>query len=174
MVEFLSMDNILTGDEAAGLFTDEDNQETQTTPSSEKSNEEKDTKETKEEDTTEVNPDNLFDEEPESVGSEENKETNKEQEKDTTSEEDGTSPKTNFYSSIASALKEEGIFPDLDDKEVEEVVEAEDFRDLVKKQIEAGLNEVQKRINDALNNGVEPNVIRQYEGTLNYLNQITD
>ena len=173
MAEFLSMDNILTGDEAASLFTDEDTQETQTTPPSEKK-EEKETKETKEEDTTEVNPDNLFDEEPESVGSEENKETNKEQEKDTTSEEDGTSPKTNFYSSIASALKEEGIFPDLDDKEVEEVVEAEDFRDLVKKQIEAGLNEVQKRINDALNNGVEPNVIRQYEGTLNYLNQITD
>ena len=173
MVEFLSMDNILTGDEAASLFTDEDTQETQTTPPSEKK-EEKETKETKEEDTTEVNPDNLFDEEPESVGSEENKETNKEQEKDTTSEEDGTSPKTNFYSSIASALKEEGIFPDLDDKEVEEVVEAEDFRDLVKKQIEAGLDEVQKRINDALNNGVEPNVIRQYEGTLNYLNQITD
>ena len=173
MVEFLSMDNILTGDEAASLFTDEDTQETQTTPPSEKK-EEKEPKETKEEDTTEVNPDNLFDEEPESVGSEENKETNKEQEKDTTSEEDGTSPKTNFYSSIASALKEEGIFPDLDDKEVEEVVEAEDFRDLVKKQIEAGLDEVQKRINDALNNGVEPNVIRQYEGTLNYLNQITD
>ena len=173
MAEFLSMDNILTGDEAASLFTDEDTQETQITPPSEKK-EEKETKETKEEDTTEVNPDNLFDEEPESVGSEENKETNKEQEKDTTSEEDGTSPKTNFYSSIASALKEEGIFPDLDDKEVEEVVEAEDFRDLVKKQIEAGLNEVQKRINDALNNGVEPNVIRQYEGTLNYLNQITD
>jgi hypothetical protein len=167
------MDNILTGDEAASLFTDEDTQETQTTPPSEEK-EEKETKETKEEDTTEVNPDNLFDEEPESVGSEENKETNKEQEKDTTSEKDGTSPKTNFYSSIASALKEEGIFPDLDDKEVEEVVEAEDFRDLVQRQIEAGLNEVQKRINDALNNGVEPNVIRQYESTLNYLSKITD
>lgn len=174
MAEFLSMDNILTGDEAASLFMDEDNQETQTTPPSEKGNEEKETKETKEEDTTEVNPDNLFEEEPESVGSEENKENNKEQEKDTTSKEDGTSPKTNFYSSIASALKEEGIFPDLDDKEVEEVVEAEDFRDLVQRQIEAGLNEVQKRINDALNNGVEPNAIRQYESTLNYLSKITD
>jgi len=172
MGDFLSMDNILTGDEAASLFADEDIQETQTTPPSEskEDKEEKETKETKEEDTTEVNPDNLFDEEPESVGSEESKETNKGQEEDTTSEEDGTSPKTNFYSSIASALKEEGIFPDLDDKEVEDVVEAEDFRDLVKRQIEAGLNEVQKRVNDALNNGVEPNIIRQYEGTLNYLN----
>jgi hypothetical protein len=173
MAEFLSMDNILTGDEAASLFTDEDTQETQTTPPSEKK-EEKETKETKEEDTTEVNPDNLFDEEPESVGSEENKETNKEQEKDTTSEEDGTSPKTNFYSSIASALKEEGIFPDLDDAEIDNVKEAEDFRDLIEKQINAGLEEAQKRIYDALNTGVEPNVIRQYESTLGYLNSITE
>ena len=173
MAEFLSMDNILTGDEAASLFTDEEIQETQTTPPSEKK-EEKETKETKEEDTTEVNPDNLFDGEPESVGSEENKETNKEQEKDTTSEEDGTSPKTNFYSSIASALKEEGIFPDLDDKEVDNVKAAEDFRDLVEKQIQAGLEEAQKRIYDALNAGVEPNVVKQYENTLGYLNSITE
>ena len=172
MAEFLSMDNILTGDEAASLFIDEDTKEVQTPPS-EKS-EGNEIKETKEEDTTEVDPENLFEEEPESVGSEETKENNKEQEQDTTSTEDGTSPKTNFYSSIASALKEEGIFPDLDDKEVEKVVEAEDFRDLVQKQIEAGLNEVQKRINDALNNGVEPSVIRQYESTLDYLNKITD
>jgi hypothetical protein len=70
----------------------------------------------------------LFEEEPESVGSEEH---NKEKEKDTTSDGNGTSPETNFYSSIASALKEEGIFPDLDDETINKVVEAEDFRDLI-------------------------------------------
>lgn len=172
MAEFLSMDNILTGDEAASLFTDDIIEEKQETsqPESKKEEDNKDVKE----DTTEVSPDELFEDEPESVGSEENKEINKEQEKDTESEEDGTSPKTNFYSSIASALKDEGIFPDLDDKEVEDVKEAEDFRDLIEKQIQAGLDAVQKRINDALNNGVEPNVIKQYEGTLNYLDKITD
>lgn len=172
MADFLSMDNILTGDEAASLFTDDIIEEKQeaSQPESKKEEDNKDVKE----DTTEVSPDELFEDEPESVGSEENKEINKEQEKDTESEEDGTSPKTNFYSSIASALKEEGIFPDLDDKEVEDVKEAEDFRDLIEKQIQAGLDAVQKRINDALNNGVEPNVIKQYEGTLNYLDKITD
>jgi len=113
----------------------------------------------------------LFEEEPESVGSEEH---NKEKEKDTTSDEDGSSPETNFYSSIASALKEEGIFPDLDDAEIDNVKEAEDFRDLIEKQINAGLEEAQKRIYDALNTGVEPNVIRQYESTLGYLNSITE
>jgi len=71
-------------------------------------------------------------------------------------------------------LKEEGIFPDLDDKDVEDVKEPEDFRDLIDKQIQAGLDEAQKRVLDALNTGVEPNVIKQYENTLEYLNSITE
>ena len=102
----------------------------------------------------------MFEEEPESVGSEEH---NKEKEKDTTSDGNGTSPETNFYSSIASALKEEGIFPDLDDEEADNVKGPEDFRDLIEKQIHAGLEEAQQRIYDALNAGGEPNVIKQYE-----------
>ena len=165
MEDFLSMDNILTGDEAASLFTDEE-PKTETPPKSEKQEENKE--ENKE--TTEVNPDTLFEEEPESVGSEEDNKGKK----DTTSEEDGTSPETNFYSSIASALKEEGIFPDLDDETINKVVEAEDFRDLIEQQIQAGLEEAQKRVFDALNAGVEPNVIKQYENTLGYLNSITE
>ena len=166
MEDFLSMENILTGDEAANLFTSED-PKTDTPPKSETTQEE-----VKEEinETTEVNPDTLFEEEPESVGSEEDNKGKK----DTDSEEDGTSPETNFYSSIASALKEEGIFPDLEDSEVDNVKEAEDFRDLVEKQIQAGLQEAQKRIYDALNVGVEPTVIRQYENTIAYLNSITE
>lgn len=172
MAEFLSMDNILTGDEAASLFeeptteTETPPAEEETTPQNKEENKEKDT-------TTEVDPENLFEEEqqPESVGGEEQ---NKEKEKDTTSEKDGTSPETNFYSSIAVALKEEGIFPDLEDKEAEDVKSPEDFRDLVERQIHAGLAEAQKRIYDALNSGVEPTVIKQYEQTLSYLDSITE
>lgn len=172
MAEFLSMDNILTGDEAAALF-EEPTVETKTTPEGEQTNPEEEPKDkTKQEDiTTEVNPDTLFEEEPESVGSEEH---NKEKEKDTTSDGNGTSPETNFYSSIASALKEEGIFPDLDDEEADNVKGPEDFRDLIEKQIHAGLEEAQQRVYDALNAGVEPNVIKQYEQTLSYLNSITE
>lgn len=172
MAEFLSMDNILTGDEAAALF-EEPTVETKTTPEGEQTNPEEEPKDkTKQEDTTtEVNPDTLFEEEPESVGSEEH---NKEKEKDTTSDGNGTSPETNFYSSIASALKEEGIFPDLDDEEADNVKGPEDFRDLIEKQIHAGLEEAQQRIYDALNAGVEPSVIKQYEQTLSYLNSITE
>lgn len=161
MEGFLSMDNILSGDEAASLFDTEeeapDNEET--AEESKQDNNE----------TTEVNPDTLFDEEkPESVGSEDEDTGEGE---DTSSEEDGTSP--NFYSSIANALKEEGVFPDLDDNDIDSIVEPEDFRDLIEQQIQAAVGERQQMIYDALNAGVQPNQIMQYENTLNYLSQIT-
>lgn len=172
MEDFLSMDNILTGDEAANLFTDFEDDNKNTPPESQE-------EETKNEtnNSTEVDPEELFEEEstqeePESVGSEDIKEG---KEKDTTSsEEDGASPETNFYSSIASALKEEGVFPDLEDNDIDGIKEPEDFRDLIERQIQAGLDEAQKRIYSALNAGVEPSEINKYENTLKILDSITD
>ena len=161
----LSLDNIFTADEAELLFAEE----TPDTPleSSEKSTEEEDTGKDKKE-TTEVDPDSLFDEgKPESVGSEDNKDT-----EDTDSDKGSTSP--NFYSSIAKALTEEGIFPDLDEDVISEVKTPEDFRDLVEKQIQAGLDERQKRIDDALNAGVEPTEVKKYEGAISYLESLTE
>ena len=159
MEDFLSMDNILSGDEAATLFTDFDEGEAP------EETEEADNNSTNE--TTEANPDELFDEEPESVGSDEDNE----EREDTTPEEDGTSP--NFYSSIANALKEEGVFPDLDDNDIDSIAEPEDFRDLIEQQIQAAVGERNQMIYDALSAGVPPNQIKQYENTLNYLNQIS-
>jgi len=121
-----------------------------------------------------VNPEDLFEgEQPESVGGEKKEEENKGKEEPKPDTGTGASP-NNFYSSIANALTEEGIFPDLDDETIRKVETAEDFRDLIERQINAGLDERQKRINDALNNGVEPTDIRKYEGTLNYLNSLTE
>lgn len=170
MEEELSLDNILGAEEIDNLFTEDD--ETQETPTPE-DNEEKTTnkgEKNKEETTEVVDVDNLFTEEPESVGS--GKESTKEKE-DTTPKRDGTSPK-NFYSSIAKALKEEGIFPDLEDDSLSKITEAEDFRDLIEQQIKAGLDERQKRIDEALNAGVEPTEIKKYENTLGYLDSIKD
>ena len=179
-MDILNMDNIFTGDEAASLF--EDFQE-ETAPSAKDNESKGSSEETSNEDpkdknketnkATEVDPEHLFDEEePESVGSEEKKGKEK---KDTSSEEEtGTSPETNFYSSIASALKEEGVFPDLDDKEVDDIKGPEDFREIFERQIQAGLDEAQRRIYNALNNGVEPNAIKQYEKTLGFLNSIKE
>ena len=160
----LSLDNIFTAEEAELLFAD-DTQETP--PETEEKNPEEDKEKDKKE-TTEVDPDSLFEEgEPESVGSGDNKDK-----EDTDSNKGGTSP--NFYSSIAKALTEEGIFPDLDEETISEVKTPEDFRDLVEKQIQAGLDERQKRIDDALNAGVEPTEVKKYEGAISYLDGLTE
>jgi hypothetical protein len=172
MEEELSLDNILGAEEIENLFVD-DNESQETPPESneetdpnDKGNKDKD----KEETTEVVDVDNLFTDTPESVGS--GKE-NTEEKEDTTPKGSGTSPK-NFYSSIAKALKEEGIFPDLDDEGLSKVKEPEDFRDLIEQQIKAGLDERQKRIDEALSAGVEPTEIKKYENTINYLDSIKE
>ena len=170
MEEELSLDNILGAEEIENLFVEDG--ETQGTPpaNGEPPKKEEEPSNDKEETTEVVDVDNLFTDTPESVGS--GKE-NTEEKEDTTPKGDGTSPK-NFYSSIAKALKEEGIFPDLDDDGLSKVKDPEDFRDLIDQQIKAGLDERQKRIDEALNAGVEPTEIRKYENTINFLDSIKE
>ena len=165
MGEF-DFNNILSEDELDDIFTEE-------TDDSQESPPESGEKET-ENDTTEVDIDDIFpdkedSESPESVGSEEDKQDDG----DTTSDKNGSSP-NNFYSSIAKALKEDGIFPDLDEEILNKATSAEDFAELIESQIQARFDEKQKRIDEALNAGVEPNEIQQYERILNYLGTITD
>lgn len=170
MEEELSLDNILGAEEIENLFVEDD--ETQGTPpvNEEPPKKEEEPSKDKEETTEVVDVDNLFTDTPESVGS--GKE-NTEEKEDTTPKGDGTSPK-NFYSSIAKALKEEGIFPDLDDDGLSKVKDPEDFRDLIDQQIKAGLDERQRRIDEALNAGVEPTEIKKYENTINFLDSIEE
>lgn len=170
MEEELSLDNILGAEEIENLFV-EDGETQDTLPANgEPPKKEEEPSKDKEETTEVVDVDNLFTDIPESVGS--GKE-NTEEKEDTTPKGDGTSPK-NFYSSIAKALKEEGIFPDLDDEGLSKVKDPEDFRDLIDQQIKAGLDERQKRINEALSVGVEPTEIRRYENTMNFLDSIKE
>ena len=170
MEEELSLDNILGAEEIDNLFVEDG--ETQDTPpaNGEPPKKEEEPSNDKEETTEVVDVDNLFTDTPESVGS--GKE-NTEEKEDTTPKGNGTSPK-NFYSSIAKALKEEGIFPDLEDESLTKVKDPEDFRDLIDQQIKAGLDERQKRIDEALNAGVEPTEIRKYENTINFLDSIKE
>lgn len=171
MEEELSLDNILGADEIENLFVDDE--ETQETPPANEETPEKEDKDKNKEETTEVvDVDTLFTEEPESVGS--GKEDNKEKEGTESDKEKGTSPKNNFYSSIAKALKEEGIFPDLDDETADKIKAPEDFAEAVEKQIQARFDERQKRIDEALNAGIEPSEIKRYENTLSYLNSLQD
>ena len=167
MEEELSLDNILGADEIENLFVEDDDTQDAPPVNGEPPKKEEELDNDKEE-TTEVDVDTLFTDKPESVGS--GKDDTEEKE-DTTPKGDGTSP---IYSSIAKALKEEGIFPDLDDEDLSKVKDPEDFRDLIDQQIRAGLDERQKRIDEALNAGIEPTEIRKYENAINFLDSIKE
>ena len=179
-MEGLGFDNIFGEDEINNLFIDNEESSTEETveePAS-KENDEADTVENDETNkTTEVDPEDLFGEEeqkekPESVGSE--KEEVQGKEGSSTEDGGGTSPNKNFYSSIANAMAEDGIFPNLDEETLGKVVDAETFSNAIEAEIAARLDETQLRISKALNNGVEPSDIRMYETTLNNLASIKD
>ena len=163
--------SILSPEEIDNLFVEPSSEGQSNEEGSAPENNAEESEKTEENKTTEViNPDNLFDEKPESVGSEDN--TNHQEEGDTELKSDSNSP--TFYSSIAKAFKEEGIFPDLNDEDFSKVKSADDLRELINKRISDNLDERQKRIDEALNNGVEPTVVKQYENTINYLESIQE
>lgn len=161
---------MLTDEEQESLFGDDFESEATEEDSTNKEGTEKDNKE--EED---INPDALFssgDEDSEEENEDISDEEHKEKGEDATSTEDDSSP--NFFSSIANAFVEEGIFPDLDDDVVKGIKTAKDFRDAIEEQIKAGLTEQQKRVTEALDNNVAPSKIKQYENVITYLNSIND
>lgn len=164
----LSLDNILTGDQINSLFSDEPIQETPP-----KNNETKEEKEPTEEnkdtiiEATEVTPDVLFGE-PESVGSEEETKDKK----DTTSK--GSDTSSNFYSSIANALVEDGILQNLDKESLTKIQTPEDFAEAISNEIKSQLDDRQKRVNEALDLGIEPTEIQKYERYMSILDSITD
>lgn len=90
------------------------------------------------------------------------------------SDPDGHGSSPNIYSSIAKDFKEEGVFPDLEDEEIEKLTSAELFSDMLNRQIEKRLDDTQKRVLDALNAGVEPSQIQQYESMIKYLDTIDE
>ena len=163
MEDNLNFNDIITdAEDISLLFSDaESGSDVDTQETEEKKKEENDT--------TEVSVEELFSEKSESVGSNE-KDT--QETEDTDSDKDGSSP--DFYPSITAALVDEGVFQDLDEETVNNVKTGEDFLNLIRNQISKGLDEKQKRIDEALGLGVEPSAIKQYENTLDYLDSISD
>lgn len=161
-MEELDLDNILSGDEITTLFEEPPKKEDKEEP-----------KEEKKEETTDFDEENPFGtSQKEGVGSEDEDIQGK---GDTDNKGISSSPnKNNFYSSITDALVVDGIFPDLDKETIQNVKTPEDFQKLIEEQINARFNEKQKRINEALNNNVEPNIVQQYESTLDYLDNINE
>lgn len=164
MEEELTLDNIITDSDDISGFLDLDDLEglgpSEGGEEKEESNNTQ-TKKEKSEETTEEEDETLSEE----VGSEDGEEE---------SELKGKTSQQNFYSSIATALKGEGILPDLSDDNIEKITDAEALAKSIQDHIESKLDETQKRINKALNDGVEPNTIKNYENTLKYLDSISD
>lgn len=164
-MEDLSLDNIMSEEEINNLFTDDvDTKET----TEESTEENKETKEDTE--FTEVNPEELFEDSSESVGNESDEDK---QGKEDTSSTEETSP-DNFYSSIANALVEDGIFQDLESKSINDIKSSDDFAEYISEQVRLQLDERQRRIDEALGYGVEPSEIQKYESYLRTLDSITE
>lgn len=164
MEEELTLDNIITDSDDISGFLDLDDLEglgpSEEGEEKEESNNTQ-TKKEKSEETTEEEDETLSEE----VGSEDGEEEPNSK---------GKTSQQNFYSSIATALKGEGILPDLSDDNIEKITDAEALAKSIQDHIESKLDETQKRINKALNDGVEPNTIKNYENTLKYLDSISD
>ena len=178
-MEDLTINNILNNpSDIEALFSDETTEETSVQDKNSSIENKGETEETIEEKNN--NLENNITESPksieeifgtESVGNEDNKNTGNEP----SSSKEGTSPKSNnFYSSIANALKEDGIFPDTDDESLAKIKTPEDFSEWFENQVQAKLDEKQQRIDKALNYGVETSDIQKFESTLDYLDKITD
>lgn len=132
------------------------------------------TKETKEDTIPEggsVNAEDLFGEDdPESVGDDDNKE-----EGEAEPQGKGSSPKDeNLYSSFAQALKGDGLFQFLDDEAVGKIEDADSFREALENEVDARLDEQTRRYKEALESGMQPEVIVQYQNTIQRLESITD
>ena len=173
-MEDFNFNDILDQSEIDNLFGDDEGQESvesndsvDNTTGDDSKNKSPDIKE----DTVEndVNPEDLFDSE--SVGSVIEKD-NKELGGEPSYKGNNNSPKSNFYSSIVNALKEDGILTNLDENI--KVENAEDFADVFEKFIQSKLDEKQQRIDSALNYGIEPSEVNNFEKTIAYLDSITE
>lgn len=162
----LSFDNIFSGDEFDGYFGQSQEENNEETPE-EKNDKENPEEEKENKDTIEEKGEKSSN--PESVDGDENK----------ASEED-TSPKgvenssPDFYSSIAKALAGDGVLKDVKDEDIKEITSAEDFADLIDKQVQNQLTERQRRIDEALRYGVETDDIKKYENIIENLDNITE
>ena len=166
-MEELDFGSILGESEVNAIFSEPE--EITTIEEEQKPSQEKEVTEEDNEKTTEITSvEELFDtEKSESVGSEDEY-----KEKEDTQSKKAGSPNT--YSSIAKAFADEGIFPDLEDDEIKKIDSAESLRAAIDKQIQAGLEEKQKRIDQALNYGVETSEVKKYEQTLTYLDYLQE
>ena len=125
--------------------------------------------------TTDVDPESIFNDEDDDENSQEGVSSDEDSKNkgDSTSQKSGSSPK-NTYSSIAAALKEDGVLLNLEDDDIANINTPDDFAEVIEKEVTKRLDDSQRRMKEALDYGVQPEEVTQYERTINYLNTLDE
>lgn len=164
-MEDLNFDNI--DDSLSYSFFGDDSEEEQ------KNNEEQFSFEDENEDNTEESADidenDLFDDDstPESVG-EEDKQDMKNPD---VSDETGNSS-ADFYSSIASALRNDGVLEYLDDDSVSAIVDADTFKDAIEKEITNRFDSKQQELLEAMGYGADVRQLSELQNMVDWLDNL--
>ena len=164
-MEGIGLDNMLGAEEVERMFSTPATQEEETNPENNTeevtpaSNENNETEET-----AEVDFSDLLGNQPEGVGSEENTEGNGGAPK---SSDGQGSPQTNLFSSIAKAVRDEGVFPDLSDDAINAVKDAATLKKLFDDQISNMFTEEQRRLKNAMESGATTDEMQQYQNAIN-------
>ena len=164
-MEGIGLDNMLGAEEVERMFSTPATQEEETNPENNTgevtpaSNENNETEET-----AEVDFSDLLGNQPESVGSEKNTEGNGGAPK---SSDGQGSPQTNLFSSIAKAVRDEGVFPDLSDDAINAVKDAATLKKLFDDQISNMFTEEQRRLKNAMESGATTDEMQQYQNAIN-------
>lgn len=85
----------------------------------------------------------------------------------------GSSPKPNVYFETFKGLHEDGLFPDIDEEFAKTINTPELFQEAFNKQLEAKLTSEQRRLKDALDNGINLDEYSQIEDKIQYFDSIT-
>lgn len=123
--------------------------------------------------TTDVDPESIFNDDEDSSQESVSSDEDSKNKGDSTSQKSGSSPK-NTYSSIAAALKEDGVLLNLEDDDVNNINTPDDFAEAIEKEVTKRLDDSQRRMKEALDYGVQPEEVTQYERTINYLNTLDE
>ena len=165
-MEGIGLDSMLGAEEVEKLFGEQATSETENVEE-EKTGEETPANQgnSEQEQTAEVDfSDLLGNNQPESVGSEETTEGNRGAPE---SENDQGTPTNNLFSSIAKALRDEGVFPDLSDDAINAVKDAATLKKLFDDQISNMFTEEQRRLKNAMESGATTDEMQQYQNAIN-------
>ena len=168
-MEGIGLDNVMGAEDVERLFSSEP-----TTGAAEEAPEKEQeaqaaSNETKTEETAEVDFSDLLGDVSEGVGSEED--TGRKGDASELNDDSGT-PQPNLFSSIAKALRDEGVFPDLSEETLKEIKDAAGFRKLFDDEVTKSLDERQQRLEKLVNSGAPSKEVQEYNNDLNISNYL--